>query len=305
MRTLIFSATLSLLIITTANAQTPADTYADICYYAMLSNNVGAVESTMYKITSPTKTIDYALWVVEQKPAGLEVLNSTLDKIFSMGYTLSDAQLAKAKKIAIDIKKKRPASDGATFTALALDKKLSTGQDLWQGLPESGKQNNIDLLIQSEAQAIDFLLDGGLNKSINEVGIIKDWLARRLEPAIKKYLRKNGKSFVSIVGPDGKVSVNPITDASKPIIDALNAPKCEGLEAALREIGIDVPDYDRTRITTLVPDYMDKIMYGEIPFNNVGSILMFLGVDGYNKWVDEYNNGTPTTKAADTVEKKN
>jgi hypothetical protein len=106
----------------------------------------------------------------------------------------------------------------------------------------------------------------------------------------KPYLRKKGKSFVA-KEKDGK-KINPIEDAIKPVVDALNAPELAGLEAALRELGFNVADVPRTN-TVEATRIAEEVMLGKLDLktSRVNRIMVLLGPDGYNKWVKKYNDG--------------
>ena len=103
-------------------------------------------------------------------------------------------------------------------------------------------------------------------------------------------LRAEGKSFVV------KDGVNPLVAKVQPVVDALNAPECAGLEAALRGLGSSVTNVDRKGMDDLVAAWQPKMMSGEMPPGDVSCILgkvsVALGPDGYNRFVDAYNNGT-------------
>jgi hypothetical protein len=107
---------------------------------------------------------------------------------------------------------------------------------------------------------------------------------------VKSKLRAEGKSFVV---QDG---VNPLAEGIRPVVDALNAPGCSGLEAALRGLGGEVQDVDRTELDALAGVWRSAIMAGELyggEMNKVlGKLAVALGVDGFNAFVDHYNNGT-------------
>ncbi len=103
-------------------------------------------------------------------------------------------------------------------------------------------------------------------------------------------LRADGLSFVVRDG------INPLAEAIRPVVEALNAPACAGLEAALRALGGDVPDMDRGAFEKLTGAWQAALMAGEITGSAInaviGKVSVALGVDGFNAFVDRYNHGT-------------
>ena len=103
-------------------------------------------------------------------------------------------------------------------------------------------------------------------------------------------LRAEGKSFVV------KNGVNPLVAMVQPVVTALNTQECVGVEAALRGLGSAIPDMDRKAARDLVAGWQPKMMSGEMAPGDVslvlGKIAVMLGPDGYNRFVDGYNNGT-------------
>lgn len=277
-----------------AKSQT-IDEYDTICHYAMMSNNIQVVEQNVDKVISTNKRVEYYTWILSTKKMNTHYIIYYVSEIVR-NTEFNDEQWNKLTNILISKTEDNTGTSGLTETTLRFNYILANKGKL----PTSNSQlyTNINVCVA-------LLLDGGLDKSVHNVNNAKMEIANRLTKQIKIYLRKNNKSFVSILGPDGKVSVNPIADCSKPIIDALNAPQCIGLEAELRKIGFEVDDFDRTRLNALIPKHMDDIMYGEIPYSNdiTGSILIYLGVDGYNAWVNEYNTGVSGRSSTDNLKK--
>lgn len=103
-------------------------------------------------------------------------------------------------------------------------------------------------------------------------------------------LRADGKSFVT------KGGVNPLVPLIQRVVDALNAPMCSGLEAALRELGSDVQDVDRTALSAAATEWQDRLIQGLDTVGSahvyIGKLSVALGPEGFNRFVDEYNNGT-------------
>lgn len=271
------------------------DEYDNICYYAMMSNNIPVVEQNVDKVISSNKRVEYYTWIFSTKNITKYYVISRVPSIVR-NTEFNDEQWNKLTNILISRTEDNTGTAGLTETTLRFDYLLAN----------KGKSSTANSQLYTNINTgIAMLLDGGLDKPIEDVNSAKKEIANKLTKQIKIYLRKNNKSFVSIVGPDGKVSVNPIADCSKPIIDALNAPQCIGLEAELRKIGFEVDDFDRTRLNALIPKHMDDIMYGEIPYSKsiTGSILIYLGVDEYNAWVNEYNTGVSGRSSTDNLKK--
>lgn len=107
-------------------------------------------------------------------------------------------------------------------------------------------------------------------------------------------LRREGKSFVV------KNGVNPLVTKVQPVIDALNAPDCRGLEEAFRNLGADVPDCERGVLKKVAEGWAWEIMSGDVAGEAAGRYLpkmaIAFGADGYNRFVDEYNNGKEESK---------
>lgn len=152
-----------------------------------------------------------------------------------------------------------------------------------------------DLTIQENA---NWLLLGGATKYASQVTTVKKTIKKLTTSMAKRSLRAKGKSFVSTTSTNeaGVVTViNPIEQEMKPIVDALNAPKLDGLEAALAGIGVDVTSIVRDEaIWDAITAEKDAIFYGDKvahPVND-GGIILLLGPEGYNAWVKSYNEGS-------------
>jgi hypothetical protein len=106
-------------------------------------------------------------------------------------------------------------------------------------------------------------------------------------------LREEGGSFVVVDG------VNPMVERVAPVVQALNAPACTGLEGALRGLGVDMADAGRGTLLELAAGWREKMLLGEMSGSDMagllGKLAVVLGPDGYNAFVDEYNNGKAPT----------
>ncbi|MEI7901802.1 MAG: hypothetical protein WCK89_16230 [bacterium] len=141
------------------------------------------------------------------------------------------------------------------------------------------------------ADYVRFMLNGGPQKSADDVAYCKRTLIAKLEKAAKKKLRDEGKTFVTRNG------VNPLEVALRPVVAALNAPRLEGIEAALAAFDILLPAGARSeKVWAAVEAYKGDIFSGERPADPGldGAVVVMLGPDGYNAWVKEFNEGTAT-----------
>ena len=117
------------------------------------------------------------------------------------------------------------------------------------------------------------------------------WAKKQLVEEATSYamasLRKEGKSFVTLE------KTNPITAKLKAVVDAVNAPNCVGLEAALRGIGMEIADQERALTQAQADKVKAAVMAGETKADDLslGIILFTLGTDGFNAFVKEYNEG--------------
>ena len=106
----------------------------------------------------------------------------------------------------------------------------------------------------------------------------------------RNWFHYSGQSFVVRDG------VNPLVEAVRPVVEALNAPGCVGLEAALRGLGADVPDHDRAGLNSMAAAWQDEILSGERSGSSLTAVLgklsVVLGVEGFNALVERYNYGT-------------
>ena len=148
--------------------------------------------------------------------------------------------------------------------------------------PEVSVEDMVSLLMAVEPMAI------------TDAESAKRAIKTRVVDMARASLRAEGKSFVM------KNGVNPLVAKVQPVVDALNAPACEGLEAALRGLGATIQDVDRTELKKVSDAWRAQIMRGDVTGNEaarlLGKISVVLGSDGYNGFVDEYNNGKASRK---------
>ena len=122
---------------------------------------------------------------------------------------------------------------------------------------------------------------------ISIVNGLKSELKTRAIPLARRALRADGKTFV--VGADG---VNPLTAKIQPLVNALNAPLCIGLESALRGLGVSISDVNRDILSATGKVWADSVMVGDLqPTIYAGKLSVYFGTDAYNEWVVKYNTG--------------
>ena len=123
--------------------------------------------------------------------------------------------------------------------------------------------------------------------SMDDAILYKRLIKEKAIAYARKKLRLEGKTFV--VGADG---INPLTVKMQPVVDALNAPVCDGLELALRNLGANVPNVGRDSLRAQAGQWQEKIMYGDMsPILHLGKIMIYLGSTEYNIWANKYNKG--------------
>jgi len=118
------------------------------------------------------------------------------------------------------------------------------------------------------------------------VDVLKAKVLVLSEPYAKATIRARGDSFVT------KDGINPVDTEIQPIVDALNAPKLAGLVDALTAIGVTLsPDTLTDKNWVGIEVYFSDVDTGAVELNDffVGSIVLLLGVDGFNEWKDSYN----------------
>lgn len=105
---------------------------------------------------------------------------------------------------------------------------------------------------------------------------------------VKRALRMRGVSFVT------KDGVNPCESYMTRLTEALNAPRFTGLNEWLADLGVEGRmDLSGLPTEAEVAKLVEDIMYGERNLGGKDKVILYvcLGVDGYNKFVKEYNGG--------------
>ena len=103
--------------------------------------------------------------------------------------------------------------------------------------------------------------------------------------AVKRYIRSQGKSFVT------KDGVNPCESYMTGLTEALNAPRFAGLDAWLKSIGLKGVDLSKMPSEEEVAKLKEDVLFGDRDMGNWAKAILgvCLGVDGYNEFVKEYN----------------
>jgi hypothetical protein len=123
-----------------------------------------------------------------------------------------------------------------------------------------------------------------------------------LKEVVKKHAVQQARLRLFAQGktPVAKDGVNPLTVLVEPVIAALNAPACAGLIEAMAAIGItDLTDGgvlpafvppDTKRFGELIDAAKQAVVATGDPLAQ-GQLLLLLGVDGYNRFVRQFNEG--------------
>ena len=253
---------------------------ADACCDLAVAHTNGWLAVMSVKDASPEKQRATALEIIRQTRS-LHVAAALLfnEKTAAL---MSDADWESIQAVKFDVNRQPP----GLISCVHLENIRQRKAVGWQGI--------------DTAVLVTALLDGEAKKNMAQMNAVKEAIKDRCAAGVKGLLRKEGKTFVArtvaTTNAAGNVTSalsNPIEARLRPVVDALNAPECEGLEAALRSFGFEVRDMDRTKLRNDVRKYADAIMNGETPANpaNDGSIAVLLGPDGYNAWVKAYNEG--------------
>ena len=128
---------------------------------------------------------------------------------------------------------------------------------------------------------------------VAQAGLAKTVAAARAEVTASSDWRS--RRSLGWITSDGR----PLAVRVEPVVTALNAPECAGLEAALRSVGIDAADADRAALRAAAAGWQALILSGELTgpvmAAYLGKLCVALGVEPYNAFVDEYNHGKAGT----------
>ena len=143
---------------------------------------------------------------------------------------------------------------------------------------------------------IEYLKSGEFKSS--DIQKINESLKNAGLKVVKKWLRKNGKSFVAKKDAKGNIIDNPLTAPMKELTDALNGAKYAGINEWSAKYGAN---WETVEFPWLLSDeklaeLKDNILIDEEKFSdeNVKQLRVSLGVDGFNAFVKLYNEGTET-----------
>ena len=143
---------------------------------------------------------------------------------------------------------------------------------------------------------IEYLKSGEFKSS--DIQKINESLKNAGLKVVKKWLRKNGKSFVAKKDAKGNIIDNPLTAPMKELTDALNGAKYAGINEWSAKYGAN---WETVEFPWLLSDeklaeLKDNILIDEEKFSdeNVKQLRVSLGVDGFNAFVKIYNEGTET-----------
>ena len=143
---------------------------------------------------------------------------------------------------------------------------------------------------------IEYLKSGEFKSS--DIQKINESLKNAGLKVVKKWLRKNGKSFVAKKDAKGNIIDNPLTAPMKELTDALNGAKYAGINEWSTKYGAN---WETVEFPWLLSDeklaeLKDNILIDEEKFSdeNVKQLRVSLGVDGFNAFVKLYNEGTET-----------
>ena len=140
---------------------------------------------------------------------------------------------------------------------------------------------------------IEYLKSGEFNSS--DIQKINESLKNAGLKVVKKWLRKNGKSFVAKKDAKGNIIDNPLTAPMKELTDALNGAKYAGLNEWSTKYGAN---WETVELPWLLSDekigvLKEEILIDEQSFSdeNIKQLRVALGVDRFNAFVKLYNDG--------------
>lgn len=140
---------------------------------------------------------------------------------------------------------------------------------------------------------IEYLKSGEFKSS--DIQKINESLKNAGLKVVKKWLRKNGKSFVAKKDAKGNIIDNPLTAPMKELTDALNGAKYAGINEWSAKYGAN---WETVELPWLLSDEKIGVLKEEILIDdqsfsdeNVKQLRIALGVDGFNAFVKLYNDG--------------
>ena len=140
---------------------------------------------------------------------------------------------------------------------------------------------------------IEYLKSGEFKSS--DIQKINESLKNAGLKVVKKWLRKNGKSFVAKKDAKGNIIDNPLTAPMKELTDALNGAKYAGLNEWSTKYGAN---WETVELPWLLSDEKIGVLKEEILIDdqsfsdeNVKQLRIALGVDKFNAFVKLYNDG--------------
>ena len=140
---------------------------------------------------------------------------------------------------------------------------------------------------------IEYLKSGEFKSS--DIQKINESLKNAGLKVVKKWLRKNGKSFVAKKDAKGNIIDNPLTAPMKELTDALNGAKYAGINEWSTKYGAN---WETVELPWLLSDEKIDVLKEEILIDdqsfsdeNIKQLRVALGVDGFNTFVKLYNDG--------------
>ena len=140
---------------------------------------------------------------------------------------------------------------------------------------------------------IEYLKSGEFKSS--DIQKINESLKNAGLKVVKKWLRKNGKSFVAKKDAKGNIIDNPLTAPMKELTDALNGAKYAGINEWSAKYGAN---WETVELPWLLSDEKIGVLKEEILIDdqsfsdeNIKQLRVALGVDGFNAFVKLYNDG--------------
>ena len=140
---------------------------------------------------------------------------------------------------------------------------------------------------------IEYLKSGEFKSS--DIQKINESLKNAGLKVVKKWLRKNGKSFVAKKDAKGNIIDNPLTAPMKELTDALNGAKYAGINEWSAKYGAN---WETVELPWLLSDEKIDVLKEEILIDdqsfsdeNVKQLRVALGVDKFNAFVKLYNDG--------------